>query len=216
MKSLLAATLTLLVMTQRPVLEARFIGNMAFAITDGAVTVITDFPYQSGYSGYMTYDPAEIRSSTPSTLVLITHRHPDHWEPALFARTDWKVVGPRDVTAGIAAERVVPLSARIAFGPVQIEPLETPHARIGHYSYIVAWHGRRLYFSGDTESVDRLIATTDLDVAFISPWLYRSVIRRDARVQAKRIVIYHHHPGEKVPDCGQGCSVPRQGETLRF
>jgi L-ascorbate metabolism protein UlaG (beta-lactamase superfamily) len=74
--------------SQRPVLEARFIGNMAFTITDGRVTVMTDFPYQSGYSGYKTYDPAEIRSTTPSTLVLITHRHPDHWDRAHFLTTD--------------------------------------------------------------------------------------------------------------------------------
>ncbi len=37
-----------------PALEARFIGSMDLAITDGAVTLFTDFPYQSGYSQYMT------------------------------------------------------------------------------------------------------------------------------------------------------------------
>jgi hypothetical protein len=33
---------------QTPSLEARFVGNMAFAISDGSTTVMTDFPYQSG------------------------------------------------------------------------------------------------------------------------------------------------------------------------
>lgn len=34
----------------RPTLEARFVGNMAYAITDGTTTLMSDFPYQSGYS----------------------------------------------------------------------------------------------------------------------------------------------------------------------
>ena len=43
-------------------LEARFIGNMAYAISDGTITLFSDFPYESGYSRYMTYDAREIRS----------------------------------------------------------------------------------------------------------------------------------------------------------
>jgi hypothetical protein len=41
---------------QAPSLTATFIGNMAFAITDGATTLYTDFPYESGVFGYMAYD----------------------------------------------------------------------------------------------------------------------------------------------------------------
>ena len=115
-------------------LEARFIGNMAIAISDGAVTVMTDFPYQSGYSRYMTYPADEIRSATPSTLSLITHRHLDHWDPALSDKTGWNVAGPLDVIANVPASRVLPLARGATFGTVQIEPIETPHASIGHYS----------------------------------------------------------------------------------
>jgi hypothetical protein len=32
-------------------LEIRFIGNMAFSITDGKTTLLTDFPYRSGAFG---------------------------------------------------------------------------------------------------------------------------------------------------------------------
>ncbi len=206
----------LLSSAQRPVLDARFIGNMAFAITDGSVTVMTDFPYESGYSRYMEYAPGEIRSSTPTTLALITHRHRDHWEPALFAKTNWKVAGPDDVVASVAAHRVVPLQSTTSFGLVQIERLETPHAQIDHYSYIITWHGKRLYFTGDTESLEALLAAKNLDVAFISPWVYRSAVRRGAVLDAKRIVVYHHSTGEQVPECRDGCEVPKQGETLRI
>lgn len=199
-----------------PALEARFIGNMAFAITDGQVTLMTDFPYESGYSRYMTYPPTELRSGTATTLSLITHRHADHWEPALFAKTTWSVAGPVDVIASAPAYRVVPLTGQTEFGPIRIEPLETPHARVGHYSYIVTWHGKRLYFSGDTESPASVLAAPRLDAAFISPWIYRAVQAKGGRIDARRIVIYHHESGERVDGCTAPCLVPRQGETIRI
>jgi L-ascorbate metabolism protein UlaG (beta-lactamase superfamily) len=208
--------LALLTVAQRPALDVRFIGNMAVSLTDGTVTVITDFPYESGYDGAMTYAASEIRSSTNTTLALITHRHRDHWLAALFTPTAWKVAGPSDVTAGLPADRIVPLGATTTFGPVTIERVETPHADVGHHSYIVTWHGRRMYFSGDTESPDSLAAAKNLDAAFVSSWLYRSALRRGVRIDAKQIVIYHHHPGERVAKCGSGCSVPQQGQRIRI
>jgi L-ascorbate metabolism protein UlaG (beta-lactamase superfamily) len=201
---------------QRPVLEARFIGNMAFAITDGTTTVMTDFPYRSGYSVYMTYPREEIRSPTSATLSLITHRHPDHWDRELFAETPWRVAGPGAVVNGVDASRVVALTAPATFGPVRIEPLQTPHADVGHYSYVLTWHGRRLYFSGDTEDIAHVVALRNLDVAFVSPWLFRAVIRGGRKIDARRIVIYHHQAGEAVPECQSECAIPKQGDTLKI
>jgi L-ascorbate metabolism protein UlaG (beta-lactamase superfamily) len=198
-------------------LEATFIGNMAFAITDGTVTVMTDFPYESGYSGYMTYAPERIRSETAETLALITHGHRDHWDRALFEKTGWMLAGPPDVAAAVPERRVIgPSGGAAVFGPVRIEPLETAHANVDHYSYVLTWHGKRLYFSGDTESVDHLLALEDLDVAFVSPWLYRSALKRSGRIGAQRIVIYHHDATEAVSECRAGCIVPRQGERIRI
>ena len=211
----LAAALAPAAAQPRPILEARFIGNMAFAITDGTATLMTDFPYQSGYSRYMTYDPKMVRSATP-TLSLITHRHADHWERSLFTATDWKVAGPADVTFGILPSRVVQVARGGTFGPIGIEAIETPHASIGHYSYIVSWHGRRMYFSGDTESPDSLLAARSLDAAFVSPWQYRAALRSGKPIDARRIVIYHHESGEQVAECGSGCTMPKQGDVLRF
>jgi hypothetical protein len=78
----------------------------------------------------------------------------------------------------------------------------------------VTWQARRLYFSGDTDDARSIIAAKSLDVAFISPWLYRSVNRQRARIDAKRVVIYHHEAGEQVAGCAAGCTVPRQGDTI--
>lgn len=211
----LLALLAAFAVPQSPPLTARFIGNMAFAITDGTTTLMTDFPYQSGYSSYMTYPASEIRSDTATTIALVTHRHLDHWEPALFARTDWKVIGPRDVVSSVPADRRL-APGEIINGVLGVEAVATPHAGIGHDSYLVTWHGRRLWFTGDTESLDALAAAKNLDVAFVSPWLWSSAVKRGVPIDAKRIVVYHHGPTESVSSCTGRCAVPRQGDVLRF
>lgn len=203
-----------------PALHARFIGNMAYAITDGTVTLFSDFPYESGYSVYMAYDPREIRSTTREAIALVTHRHRDHWDSGLFSKTDWRVIGPVDALTDIPSARVIralpvnPVEATITAGPITIDALPTPHANIGHYSYLVTWHGRRLYFTGDTDNADQLLAMKNLDVAFVSPWLFGAAAKAGRRIDAKRIVIYHHTTDERVPGCKHSCRVPAQGETL--
>jgi L-ascorbate metabolism protein UlaG (beta-lactamase superfamily) len=205
-----------------PALEARFIGNMALAITDGRTTLFSDFPYQSGYSIYMEYDASEIHSTTADSIALITHRHGDHWDRELFARTTWRAIAPEDALTGVSRERILralpvtPTTATVPAGPITIEALSTPHANIGHYSYLVTWHGRRLYFTGDTDSLDQLIAMKNLDVAFVSPWLFERAAKAGRRIDARRIVIYHHTADAVIPGCHDTCRVPKQGESLTF
>lgn len=195
-------------------LTATFIGNMAFAITDGETTLYTDFPYESGYSGYMTYDFDSVPKAKDS-LCLITHGHRDHFDAGLLAKTSCRVIAPADAAASLPADRVVPLAPRMSFRGIDIRPVETPHARVGHDSYLVTWHGARLYFTGDTESTDALLAQRNLDAAFVSPWLLDAVARANARIDAKRVVVYHHRSDESV-FAAPGRIVPRQGDTIRI
>ena len=216
MRFALVPVLLVLAFVQRPSLQARFIGQMAFAITDGSATLVTDFPYQIGYVDAPNYSESELSRGSSDTLALITHRHRDHWEPTLFGKTRWKVAGPADVIAGVPTDRVMALNGPTTVGAIRIDPIETPHARIGHYSYIVTWHGRRLYFSGDTQEPRSALEARNLDMAFVSPWLYRTINSRGRRIDAKRVVIYHHAAGEQVHGCAEGCVVPRQGETIEI
>ena len=203
-------------------LEARFIGNMAYAISDGRTTLFTDFPYQSGYSVYMDYDAAEIRASTPRVLALITHRHGDHWDRGLFEKTNWLVIAPVDAIGDVPVARVVralpvaPARSTTAFENLTIEAIPTPHANLGHYSYLVTWLDRRLYFTGDTEDASALLAAKNLDVAFVSPWLFARTQKSGRQIDARRILIYHQTVGDKVPGCVAPCSVPTQGQTLQL
>ena len=215
-----------------PVLTATFIGNEAFAVTDGTVTLVSDFPYQSGYSLYMEYDPAvlEIRGDV---VALITHRHADHFDVKLFAERDWKIIGPREITDGISKSRVVKRLARprpllshpprysvyanYAYGDIMAHAFRTPHSNTEHYSYLVEWHGRKLYFFGDVEDpITFLTATAELgefDVVFMTPWVLRPLLADGTDIPAKLIVIYHQQVGEALPQCGK-CRALAQGESF--
>lgn len=193
-------------------LQLRFIGNESVAITDGTLTLVTDFPYESGYSVYMHYDWSS-HGLSGDVVSVITHQHRDHWEPRLFAGTNWRVVGPS--TLAVHTDRLTVPQRPVRMGAATITGIRTPHAGLEHYSYLIEWAGRRLYFVGDTESADALAAQKDLDVAFVTPWLYRTAVREGRTIDARRIVIYHHQSGENPPPCDR-CVVPAQNARITF
>ena len=193
-------------------LQATFIGNMAFAITDGVTTLYTDFPYESGAFGYMRYDFASV-SKAENSLCLITHGHRDHFDASLFAKMNAKVVAPPALAATLPAERVIPFAPKMAYRDIVIEALRTPHGDIDHDSYLVTWHGLRLYFTGDTDSTDALLEAKNLDYAFVSPWLLEKVGRQKSRIDARHVIVYHHRADEKVGPI-QNAVVPKPGDVL--
>jgi hypothetical protein len=190
-------------------LSARFIGNEAFEITDGNVTLLSDFPYESGYSIYMTYPEEEIRPRERS-ICLITHRHGDHFEPSLVGKIGCRVIAAREITRKLRDVEIVELGGKLLVHDVAIEPIRTPHADLEHYSYLVEWHGLRLFFVGDTETYEHV--RDDLDVLFVSPWVLARMERDGVDPPAKQVVVYHHAADETV-DCKR-CTVPAQGETI--
>jgi len=190
-------------------LRARFIGNEAFEITDGKVTLLSDFPYRSGYSIYMTYAEEEIHLRENS-ICLITHRHGDHFEPELAPKIGCRVVAAPEIANKLDNAEAVRDGVEVQTHDVTIEAIGTPHADLEHFSYLVTWHGLRLYFVGDTETPEHI--RDNLDVLFVSPWLLRTMERSGIDPPAKKIVVYHHAANEKV-DCKR-CIVPEQGARL--
>jgi len=208
-------TLAFLLLAAEPApaagLKATFIGNMAVYITDGRVAMVTDFPYESGYSGYMRWSGDPLPKG-PRPLCLITHSHRDHFLPALAADICGRVLGPRDV---VEATRVAALGMdpEVRWEGITIRPQATPHGTLEHYSYLVEWNGTRLFFTGDTGDTAALLAARDLDAAFVSPWLLRAVQAVGKRIEARTVIVYPHRDGESVPPF-QDRIVPRQGQAL--
>lgn len=193
-------------------LQAQFIGNMAFAITDGKTVLYSDFPYESGAFGYMSYDFAKVPKS-PGGLCLFTHGHRDHFDAALLAKLDTKVIAPPKLAATLPPARVIPFAPNMTYRDIAVEAFRTPHGNEDHASYLVTWHGLRLYFTGDTESVDQLLAMKNLDYAFVSPWLIAKIAETKGRIDARTVVCYHHKTGDKVP-AFQNRIVPKPGDTF--
>lgn len=191
-------------------LEVEFIGNMAMRLSDGLDTMFTDFPYRSSASGdmgYMEY-PSDVLDAVEQGVTLITHEHADHWDAREFNKTELMLIASPAIAADVEPDRVLPWGDSIRYGRIEVQPVVTPHTD-AHVSYRVLWGGRRLYFSGDTESTEEILRERDLDVAFVSPWLLRAVLDDGQSIDAELIVVYHHRTGEEVPT-GPGIHVPTQ------
>ena len=197
-------------------LRFTFIGNSAFLIEDGEFVIAADFPYRSGSRGYMQYDFEEVK---PGGIVvcLITHGHPDHWEFAHYVKASWALIGPRSVTSAIRGYETIPIEGEepIEWESILVEPRETYHGGMEHYSFLVTWHGVRMYFSGDAESTEYIMQETDLDVAFVTPWLLAALKLNNETVDADRIVIHHHYSREVVQEYADRV-VPAQGGTFEI
>jgi L-ascorbate metabolism protein UlaG (beta-lactamase superfamily) len=203
--------------TNAGALRATFVGNEAFAITDGLTTIVTDFPYESGYSGYMTYRWDDVRT-TGEVTCLITHAHRDHFDRTLVPKLGCRVAGPADVMEQVPAINRVATSAPLKVGSARVTPFVTPHIAnrpTGHFSYLVEWAGKRLFFVGDTEDPTAVAAQKNLDVAFVTPWLYRNAVRRGLSIDARRIVFYHHQRDETLPVCDR-CTVVKQNAAVQW
>ena len=195
-------------------LKFRFIGNAAYEITDGETTLITDFPYKSGALGYMAYSREEIRPRTDA-LCLYTHSHDDHYSGVSLKKIGCTVMGPKNLTSSRMLPKVpvLPLADEVTFRSLKIVPIATPHAELEHYSYAVTWHGLKLYFTGDTESVRDVSQAEGVDVLFITPWLVKDLLTSKKEPLAGKVVVYHQEPGESAAACST-CTVPSQGEVF--
>jgi L-ascorbate metabolism protein UlaG (beta-lactamase superfamily) len=198
-----------------PTLEIRFIGNAAFELTDGRTTLLIDFPYESGTGGFMTYDSAAVQPRGPA-LALFTHRHRDHFDREALLARGWPAYGPAEVLALLPPDRVFSRSDSVAFGAfrvVRIPERHVRHADVENVALLIAWHGRRIYHSGDTVDPADLQAMPELDVALVGEGLLCWMAQqRGARVPAREVIV-HHHFSTGARGC-LGARALAQGESI--
>lgn len=194
-------------------LELQFIGNAAFRITDGQTTLLTDFPYKSGAFGSMEYRMEDV-GPIADGVSLVTHDHADHWDAALFRKTTLKVIAPPAITKGLPVDRILPWGDRIAYKDIEVHPIATSHAPT-HVSYLVVWHGVRMFFTGDTEDPQPVLAQARLDALFATPWLIQSLAKSGRKIDTELLVVHHHKAGEDVPLLPR-MMLPRQGDVFRI
>ena len=105
---------------------------------------------------------------------------------------------------------------------IYVHPLATPLGETPHYSYLVQWNGRRMYFSGETTDTKDLLAATDLDIAFVSPGIMAAVEKAGRVIEAKTVVVYHATNEEQqsrnmsVPCDHCKVLLPMPGEAIQL
>lgn len=172
-------------------IKIKFIGNCGLYMTDGNINIYVDFPYKSGAFNYMEFDKAELDSIMENSIFLFTHKHPDHYSSKNMRKTLRKKNGRKYGKWNIS--ELKQLSDTIP--DFTVRPIETEHSlSFKHYSYLITWYGKRIYFYGDTETTDTILTIKNLDWAFIPYWTAIELNKNNLNIDAKMIGVYHFYP----------------------
>jgi L-ascorbate metabolism protein UlaG (beta-lactamase superfamily) len=170
-------------------ISIRFIGNCGLYMTDGSTDIYTDFPYVSGFNQYMEYEDSELTNIKDSSIFIFTHKHPDHYSKKRMKKVLKEKGGSKygswDITALENLTTTIP--------EFKIQAFKTRHfLSKKHYSYLIEWHGKKIFLSGDTEHSELIMSMQNLDWTFMPAWLIREVyMNKKMEVDSKMIVVYH-------------------------
>lgn len=174
----------------------RFIGNCGLHLTDGTTQMYLDFPYKSGAHNYMEYDQSEIANIKDNATFIFTHRHADHYSEKILKKLKGPKFDPWNVDA------LQKWAATV--NDLDIKPFKTEHKVFGvsfrHYSYLITWHGKKIFISGDTENADTFGTLKDIDWTFAPVWLLidakeKGIQRREI---SKQMAVYHIGPKDNI------------------
>ncbi len=196
-------------------IKIRFIGNCGLHLSDGKTNLYVDFPYKSGAFRYMKYNVAEIDSINENALFIFTHKHPDHYSKKMLRRVKGKLKGR--VFGNGKATKFNKLTSSV--DDFKIELFKNKHRfSFKHHSYLITWHGKRIFFSGDTETSATIANIKDMDWAFIPGWILMDAKEKSVTIDAKKIGIYHLYPNQKVTNSKPELYkvLDKQGEVIRI
>ena len=184
-----------------------FVGHGSLVLEHGGVVVHVD-PYAA------LADYAELPDAD---LVLITHHHGDHLDPAALAEVRGEgtlAVGPSMVcerlencTPVANGERLEVLGLMVdavpAYNLVHERSSGVPyHPRGEGNGYVVGFAGTRVYVAGDTENTPEMKALEDVDIAFLPmnlPYTMTPEMVADAASAFRPGVLYPYHYGDTDP-----------------
>lgn len=181
--------------SQEKEIKIKFIGNCGLYLSDGKSNLYIDFPYKSGAYNYMKYDSKEIENIKENSIFLFTHKHADHYSKKLLKKIKSKHKGM--VFGSWNTNRFNKLNNSI--DNFNIESIKTKHRfTFKHYSYLITWHGKKIYLSGDTESADTITNIKEINWAFLPVWIILDANEKNININADKVGVYHLYPFEKV------------------
>src|SRR6516225_3468014 len=167
----------------------------------------------------MYLDPAQGKYDglPKADYILITDIHGDHLSPPTInklKKADTVIVAPKAVAAQVPGAKVLSNGEKTKVGPFEVEaipmynltrgpsPGQLFHDKGRGNGYVVAYGGKRFYFSGDTEGVQEMKALRNIDVAFVCMNLPYTMPPQEAAEAVKafhpKIVIPYHYRGSNL------------------
>jgi len=156
--------------------------------------------------------PAKLDGLPKADLILISHIHPDHFDPdylAKLSQSSTEVIAPASVVAKFPVAKPMANDQTRQWNQWTIEavpaynvtrgpaPGQLYHPKGRDNGYVLTYGGKRFYFSGDTEGVPEMRALKNIDVAFVCmnlPYTMPPEEAADAvRAFHPRIVIPYHY-----------------------
>lgn len=194
-------------------IKIQFLGNCGLYLTDGTMNVYVDFPYKSGAFNYMEFDRATLDSIRENSIFIFTHKHPDHYSGKNMRKTLREKGGQKYGKWNI--DQLTQLSNPT--GDFSVQALQTKHRfSFKHYSYLLTWHGKKIYFSGDTETTDTVLTMQDLDWAFVPYWIAMEVNEQNVSIDTKMVGVYHFYPNTQITNSSPDKikTLDKQGERI--
>ncbi len=167
-------------------------------MTDGILNFYIDFPYKSGAHNYMEFESAELDSIKPNSIFIFTHEHSDHYSKKnlrkVLKEKKGQTFGPWNISE---LEKLGD-----SLSEFNIKAFKTEHKVFGisfkHYSYLITWHDKKIYLSGDTTNPETIGEIRNIDWAFVPYWILKNAKEQGIEINAKMYGIYHLYP-EQIP-----------------
>lgn len=191
----------------------RFIGNCGLQLSDGISNIYTDFPYVSGFNQYMEYKDSELIDIKDSSIFIFTHKHPDHYSKRRMKQVLKEKGGSKYGSWNIAQleslNKIIP--------NFRIQAFKTQHfLSRKHYSYLIEWHGKRIFLSGDTKHTETIVSINNIDWVFMPAWMVREAFMNNKlKVDSKMFAVYHIGLKDDIRISGERfLMLKKQGELI--
>jgi L-ascorbate metabolism protein UlaG (beta-lactamase superfamily) len=124
----------------------------------------------------------DISGYPKADLILITHDHRDHMDPAALAilsKPATVIIAPAAVAQTVKTAHVLANGQSTTWEKWTIEAIPAYNMKRGPApgqffhpkgrgnGYVLTYGGKRFYFSGDTEAIPEMLALKNIDVAFL-------------------------------------------------
>jgi L-ascorbate metabolism protein UlaG (beta-lactamase superfamily) len=182
-------------------LTITFIGHGTLMLQVGSTVVHVD-PV-GRYADYATFPKADV--------VLITHDHGDHLDPAAIGqlrKESTVILANAASTAKVPGSRVMANGEKTEIKGIGIEAIpayNTSPARLQYHprgrdnGYVLTIGGKRILIAGDTEDIPEIRALKNIDIAFLPmnlPFTMTPEQVASAATALQPRVLYPYHYGE--------------------